>query len=72
MHKGLASATLLTTWMMRNNCGFNDAKPAINTLVSRRTEEAKLWARAGITELRVALPMIWDNTNCISVVISSS
>lgn len=66
MHKGLASATLLTTWMMRDNCVFDGAKPAVNTLVLRIKEEAKLWARAGATELRVALPTIWDNTKSIS------
>uniref|UniRef100_A0A453HZV9 Uncharacterized protein n=1 Tax=Aegilops tauschii subsp. strangulata TaxID=200361 RepID=A0A453HZV9_AEGTS len=63
MRKGLASATLLTSWMIwkhRNNCIFDRAQPTIHNIVSRIKDEAKLWADAGATGLRVVLPATWD------------
>jgi hypothetical protein len=63
MRKGLASVTLLTSWMTwkhRTACIFDGAQPSISTLVAKIKEEATLWAKAGAKGLRVVLPESWD------------
>jgi hypothetical protein len=63
MRKGLASAALLTPWMLwkhRNDCIFQGSQPSVQTLVSMIKDEANLWARAGAKGLRVVLPSTWD------------
>jgi hypothetical protein len=63
LHKGLASATLLTPWMLwkhRNSCIFEQARPSASALIGQIKNEAALWARAGATGLRDVLPMTWD------------
>jgi nuclear pore complex protein Nup210 len=59
MGKGLASVTLLTTWMTwkhRNTCISDGAQPSISTLVAKIKVEANMWAKAGAKGLRVVLP----------------
>jgi hypothetical protein len=63
LRKGLASAMLLTPWMIwkhRNNCIFQGTQPSVRSPVSRIKEEARLWAWAGANGLRVVLPSTWD------------
>jgi hypothetical protein len=63
LQKGLASVTLLTAWMIwkeRNSCVFDGEQPSVQRLLERIKTEAKLWATAGATGLRVVLPMNWD------------
>jgi hypothetical protein len=61
--KGLASAALLTPWLIwkqRNECIFEGAQPSVQSLVARIKDEAALWARAGAKGLEVVLPSTWD------------
>jgi hypothetical protein len=63
MRKGLASATLLTAWMIwkqRNAGVFDGEPPSVPLLVERIQAEAALWARAGATGLRAVIPTTWD------------
>jgi hypothetical protein len=50
MCKGLASATLLTAWMLwkqRNSCICDNDQPFVGLLSDIILEEAALWAKAG-------------------------
>jgi hypothetical protein len=57
--KGLASAALLTPWLIWkqwNERIFEGAHPSVQNLVARIKDEAALWARAGAK----GLPSTWD------------
>jgi hypothetical protein len=63
MCKGLASATLLASWIIwehQNDCIFNDAHPSVQVIVHSIKEEARLWDVAGASGLKVVLPLTWD------------
>jgi hypothetical protein len=63
IRKGLATTTLLTSWMLwkhRNGCVFDGDKPSTRRLNDHIHAEAKLWARAWANGLRVILPNTWD------------
>jgi nuclear pore complex protein Nup210 len=63
LRKGLASAALLTPWLIwkqRNECIFEGAQPSVPNLVARIKDEAAIWARPGAKGLRVVLPSTWD------------
>jgi acyl-CoA-binding protein len=63
MHKGIASAVLLTLWMLwkqRNECVFDGAQPSIHDLVAEIKTKASLLAQAGAKGLRIVLPSTWD------------
>jgi hypothetical protein len=50
MHKSLASAMLLTAWMVwkqRNACIFDKDQPSVPLLVERIRAAVALWAKAG-------------------------
>uniref|UniRef100_A0ACD6AIZ6 Uncharacterized protein n=1 Tax=Avena sativa TaxID=4498 RepID=A0ACD6AIZ6_AVESA len=63
LRKDLATATLLTAWMIwkqRNSGVFDGASPSIPQLVARIREEAALWVRAGATGLGTITHRTWD------------
>jgi hypothetical protein len=63
MRKGLASATLLTAWMIwkqRNACTFDNERPSISVTLDRIRSEVALWAKAGAAGLRDIIPTTWD------------
>uniref|UniRef100_A0A8I6XV68 Reverse transcriptase zinc-binding domain-containing protein n=1 Tax=Hordeum vulgare subsp. vulgare TaxID=112509 RepID=A0A8I6XV68_HORVV len=60
MRKGLATATLLTAWMLwkhRNSCVFDGEQPSTAMLSAKIREEASLWVRAGATGLGTIMPL---------------
>jgi hypothetical protein len=63
MRKGLASATLRTSWMtwkQRNACIFDNERPSVYVTLDRIGIEAALWAKARAAGLRDIIPITWD------------
>jgi hypothetical protein len=66
--------TLLNVWMiwkLRKECTFNIAQPNIASILNRIKAEARLWASASATGLRVYLPETWDVHWCFLCVVLS-
>lgn len=63
LHKGLATVTLLTGWMIwkqRNTCVFDGDRPSAPLLAEKIRADVALWARTGASGLRLVLPNTWD------------